>query len=142
MKVRADIAAMLRDGHTQTDIMATLHVGPHIVTHTRRALHLTGQRPGRKPLPTLEQALRERVTITAEGCWMWNGPATFQMLNHRGARITARRAAFTIRWGRDPAGTVTPVCEHPNCAAPDHMQDRPMREQLNAQYAAIFGPAT
>ncbi|MFI6862615.1 hypothetical protein ACIBKZ_22430 [Streptomyces sp. NPDC050421] len=138
MTIRLDIANLLRAGHTQTEIMATLHVGTRAITNTRRALQLPGQRPGKKPLPSLEQALRERVTIT-DGCWLWAGPSTYPMVNHRSTRITGRRAAFLIRQGRAPVGKVMPSCDRQDCVAPDHMDDQPMRNQLKAQMASIFG---
>ena len=83
MKVRADIAALIREGHTNTSIARRLHCDPSTVARARRALQLppadklsrlyaeaipTGRvkdyRPtdGRMPTsPAQQQANRERL---------------------------------------------------------------------------------
>lgn len=40
MKIRADIAALIRAGHTNASIAKRLHCGPSTVANTRRALRL------------------------------------------------------------------------------------------------------
>jgi hypothetical protein len=54
---------------------------------------------------------------------------------------TAYRAAFELRYGRAPVGKALPGCDMPRCVAPDHVQDRPMRDALTTQFNAIFGGA-
>ena len=81
MKVRADITALIRDGHTNASIAHRLHCDPSTVARARRALQLppadklgrlyaeaipTGRvkdyRPERMPTsPAQQQANRERL---------------------------------------------------------------------------------
>ncbi|WP_042174494.1 helix-turn-helix domain-containing protein [Streptomyces sp. NBRC 110035] len=83
MKIRADIATLIREGHTNTSIARRLHCDPSTVARARRALryppadHLgrlyaeavptgrvKGYRPadGRMPIsPAQQQANRERL---------------------------------------------------------------------------------
>jgi hypothetical protein len=60
---------------------------------------------------------------------------------HRGRDYSARRAGFEELHGRDAVGFVFPGCRRDDCVRPEHLEDRPMREQLNAQFAAIFKEA-
>ena len=40
MRIRADIATLIREGHTNTSIAHRLHCDPSTVARARRALHL------------------------------------------------------------------------------------------------------
>ena len=81
MKIRADIAHLIRQGHTNTSIARRLHCHPDTVARARRALHMppatqlgrlyaeaipTGRvkdyRPDRMPTsPAQQKANRERL---------------------------------------------------------------------------------
>lgn len=80
MKIRADIAHLIRQGHTNTSIAHQLHCHPTTVARARRALHLPPAthldrlytetiptrikpyRPDRMPTsPAQQQANRERL---------------------------------------------------------------------------------
>jgi len=63
MKVRADIAALLREGHTNASIAHRLHCDPATVSRARKALRLPPAAPaGVLPLsPAQQQANRDRL---------------------------------------------------------------------------------
>ncbi|MFI1472081.1 hypothetical protein [Streptomyces wuyuanensis] len=141
MKIRADIAEMLRNGVTDTDIAARAHVTERTAAAARAALGIPKCRAGRKPQQSIEQALLDRSRPIDDGHRQWTG-ATYgkhQHLKHNGRRYTAARAAFIARYDREPVGAVIPGCGLPGCVAPDHMEDRPMRDRNRAVFAAIFG---
>lgn len=141
MKVRTDVADMLRAGATTTAIMATLHVGHATVVRARDVLGVPGNPRGGRPLLPVPDLFHARTEPVEGGHLRWTGH--FQkgvpVLGRQGRVLTAYRIAFELGHGRAPVGHVRPGCGTPCCVAPDHVQDRPMRQQLDAQYAAIFG---
>lgn len=140
MNVRTDIAEMLRDGLTDTQIAARAHVGHKTVAAARAALNIPKCRAGHKSEPSLDHLLRNRIRVVGDH-WEWTGQLirTTPVARFHGHRYTGWRIAFVVRYGRPPVGTVRPGCGHPSCVR--HVADRPMREQLNTQYNAIFGGA-
>lgn len=141
MKIRADIADMLRDGLTDTQIARRAHVGHKTAAAARAALGLPKCRAGNKPQQSLEQALYDRSRPVDGGHREWTG-ATYRNTQHfkyDGERYLAGRAAFIVRWQRAPVGAVKPGCDYPGCVALDHVEDRPMRDRNRKTYAAIFG---
>jgi len=144
MKIRPDIADMLRNGMTYRQIMAEAHVPHRTITATRLAYGIPPNRAGLKPQTSLEQAFRDRARTLDDGHMEWagqyDGPIPVFRFNHQ--RYTARRAAFIVRYGRQPVGEVKPGCDRDGCVAPAHVEDQPMRKQTAATYAAIFGGAS
>ncbi|MEU4348275.1 helix-turn-helix domain-containing protein [Streptomyces sp. NPDC023838] len=142
MKIRSDVAEMLRDGLTDTQIAARAHVSHRTVARARRALDIPRCRAGARSPDTLEHALRKRCRILDDGHWEWAGPTHsggFTHFKFRGTRYTAPVAAFLVRYQRAPVGLVQAVCGMQGCVAPGHVEDRPMRDRTNDTYAAIFG---
>lgn len=141
MKIRADIADMIRAGATTTAIKATLHVGYGTVTNARKALGIPAPTLCGRPLLPIPGLFHARTEPVDGGHLRWTGYVSngVPTLGRRGRPHSAYRIAFEIRYGRKPVGLVRSTCGYPQCVAPDHMQDRPMRDRLNAQYAAIFG---
>lgn len=141
MKVRADIAEMLREGLTDRQIELRAHVCHTTAAAARRALGLPKCRAGRKSEPTLAEALANRSRAVLDGHRVWTGQFSgpCPVLRYRGVRTTAYRAAFIVHHGGPPVGVVQPGCGESWCVAPQHMDDRPARERNRAAYKALFG---
>lgn len=141
MKVRADIAELLRAGVPQIEIARTLHVAPINVQRTRQALGLPAPRRGRRTAATLADAFFERTEEVPGGHRRWAGDrqAGRPVMGRHGRKVMVYPVAFRIRWGREPIGHVQPGCGMDDCIAPDHVEDRPMRDKNRATYKAIFG---
>ncbi|MFE7017642.1 hypothetical protein ACFVAQ_45535 [Streptomyces sp. NPDC057651] len=58
---------------------------------------------------------------------------------HKGRDYTSYQAAFILRTGRAPVGTVRPTCEHPRCCDPAHVDDQATRQRDRAALAAVKG---
>ncbi|MEW1638605.1 hypothetical protein AB0469_31675 [Streptomyces sp. NPDC093801] len=143
MKIRADIAEMLRDGLTDRQIEKQAGVNHVRISAARAAMGIPKCRGGQRPQESLEKGLRDRAREVAGGHWEWLG--TFSrscpVFRFNGIRVTAYRAAFVARYGRRPVGAVRPVCGYPHCVAPDHVDDQAGRDRTDAVYAALFGGA-
>ncbi|KUN96172.1 hypothetical protein [Streptomyces caeruleatus] len=58
---------------------------------------------------------------------------------HKGTPYTAFQAAFILRTGRQPVGTVKPSCDVPTCCSPAHVDDQETRQRDRAALAAVKG---
>ena len=146
MKIRTDIADMLRAGNSDTAIARRLHVDAKGVSAARTALGLPKAKSGRKPAATPEELFWRRTQAVDGGHLLWTGylnnggaEGACPVLRHDGRLLTAYRIAFRIRHGREPIGNVHTGCDYSGCVHPDHVEDRPMRERNRKAYAAIFG---
>jgi hypothetical protein len=150
MSIRPDVAELLRAGHSDRAIARQLNVDPvKTVAPARALLGLPKAKPGRKPAATPEDLFWLRVQPVDDGHILWTGhrqPATeggCPVFRHGGRLWSAYRVAFKIRHGREPEGKVTPTCDRYGCVAPDHTQDRRIRDRekrVDVLYAAIFRP--
>jgi hypothetical protein len=142
VKVRADIAKLLRAGVPRDEIARTLHVAPLTVQRTREALGMPAP-PRRRRLPaTPEEAFYQHTEPVPGGHLRWTiklSSVGRPVFGYQDGKISAYPLAFLIRWGREPVGQVQPGCDFEGCMAPEHVEDRPMREKNRAAYAAIFG---
>ena len=139
MKIRTDVADMIRNGAGTTAIMTTLHVGYPTVARAREALGIPAPtRNGRRAVP-IPDAFRTHTEPIDGGHLRWTGHFNkgVPTLCRNSGNLSAYRVAFEMEHGRAPVGHVRPGCDYPGCVA--HVLDQPMREQLDAQYAAIFG---
>ncbi|WP_371624084.1 hypothetical protein OG245_15340 [Streptomyces sp. NBC_01116] len=143
MKLRADVADMLREGIAQRDIMRTLHVSYKTVTSHRIALSLPAPKRGGHPLRPIETEFHARTEPVDGGHLRWTGHHAHGVprLGRQGKHPSAYRVAFRLHHGREPIGHAKPGCGYAQCVAPAHLEDRPMREQLRSQMAGIFGGA-
>ncbi|MFJ6615428.1 hypothetical protein ACIQPT_34705 [Streptomyces sp. NPDC091289] len=143
MKIRTDIADMLRNGATQQDIMRTLHVGYKTVTAHRIALRLPTPKRGGHILRPIETEFYARTEPIDGGHLRWAGHHAngVPRLGRQGKHPSAYQVAFQMHHGRKPIGHAKPGCGYPQCVAPAHLEDRPMREQLQSQMNSIFGGA-
>lgn len=142
MKIREDIADMLRAGHTHTEIRLALHVAPLTVQRTREALKMPPPKTCRRLPATHEEAFQARTEHVDGGHLRWTGYVSSHggpLVIVAGVNVSAYRLAFRMRHGREPVGRVKPGCDFEGCVAPDHVEDRPMRERNRKAYAAIFG---
>lgn len=144
MKIRADIAELLHAGHSDRAIAEQLHTCAKSVAAARTVLGLPKAKSGYAAAESLSAAFHARTKPAGDGHLLWTGH-----VNNTGSPCfrwqrrlwTAYRAAFEIRYGRLPVGKALPGCDMPHCVAPDHVQDRPMRDALDTQFNAIFGGA-
>lgn len=144
MKVRADIADLLRAGVPQIHICRQLHVAQLTVQRTREALHLPAPKSCRVLPASLEEAFQQYARPTENGHVEWAGhlrggipSVTFQGTVH-----SASRLAFLFHHGRQPSGPVKTSCPVKGCVRGGHLTDQPMRDankRADRAYAAIFG---
>ncbi|MFF2852617.1 hypothetical protein ACFVT5_40950 [Streptomyces sp. NPDC058001] len=136
MKIPAGVEAMLREGRTNQDIAARAHTSHRKVAQHRADLGLP-KCQGAPPASTAAEAFAARTRPTPDGHLDWTGTflASVPSLHVEGRQTSARRLAFRLRYGREPVGNVLPGCGYSACVHPDHIEDKPMRQQ----YAAIFG---
>ncbi|MFF4576884.1 hypothetical protein ACFY15_00505 [Streptomyces sp. NPDC001373] len=144
MKIRADIAEMLRDGLTDRQIEKQAHVCHTTVAAARKDLGIPVCRGGARTTVSLAEAILMRSEPAGDGHRRWTGQlsAKVPVLRWHGRRTTAYRAAFIAHNHRAPVGIVQPGCGKSWCVAPAHMDDRPARERNRATYAALLGGAS
>lgn len=145
---RADIAELLRAGHSDRAIAKQLHVDARkTVAPLRSHLGIPKTKSGPTPAASVEELFWRRATPTDDGHMEWNGThgtGNVPTLRHGGRQHSAYRVAFRIANGRDPEGYALPSCGRDGCVKPGHHADRRDREQaehVNALYEAIFGEA-
>ncbi|MFJ8144654.1 hypothetical protein ACIQ6R_06215 [Streptomyces sp. NPDC096048] len=145
MKIRADIAELLRAEVSHLHIARQLHVSRKTVSATHHALDLPPRvRGGGAPHATIEDAYRAHAEAGDDGHVRWTGylDGTLPIVCHGGRRTPAPRVAFRLHHGRDPEGRLTRTCDMPGCVAGAHYADRPLREanrRADKAFAAIFG---
>ena len=146
MKVRADVAELLRAGFSDRAIGRELNTDPKTVSAARTALGLPKARSGKKPAATAEDLFWRRARPTDDGHMTWDGYRTNEGvpgLRHGGRFHTANRLAYRIANGRDPEGYALASCGRDDCVKPGHHTDRADRQaekRVDALYAQIFRP--
>lgn len=138
MNIRPDIAALIRDGHSIRYIAAEARASKITVRKARHAMGYPAYEP--RTVLTIEQVWDTYAKPGDDGHAEWTGPTSHNgvpVFTRQGVRYQARAVQFRQQYGRDPIGYVKTSCDRPRCVA--HVADQPMREQLAAQYAAIFG---
>jgi hypothetical protein len=135
---RADIIALLSEGHSDRYIARTLGTYPKRVSTIRTELDLPHYQP--TPGATLEQKWAARAEPATGGHMRWAGALRGGMPNlmWKQRNYSARRVAFVIGHGREPVGRVRPGCGQAWCIAPEHATDEPMR-RADALFGRIFG---
>jgi hypothetical protein len=144
MKVRADIAELLRAGVPQSHICRQLHCAPITVQRTREALGLPAPKAGPPGAPSLAEAFRQNAIPSEDGHLMWRGFDTRSTprLTYGGRTYSGYRLAFVLHYRREPVGRVTAACGALGCVRGDHVADEPMRAtnaRADRVYAAVFG---
>ncbi|MCX3059594.1 hypothetical protein [Streptomyces beihaiensis] len=137
---RADIVAMLGEGHSNTAISRALGCDRHRVADIRRALNLPNAVP--QPL-TLEQKWRSLTRPLEGGHLEWLGErvgaARTPVMRYKEQSYSPAAIAFTLQHGRQPEGQVKAECGMRQCVAPAHVEDQPGRLRLRAQLRRILG---
>ncbi|MFE1264435.1 hypothetical protein ACFW5X_28395 [Streptomyces albogriseolus] len=148
MKVRADVAELLRAGYSNTAIARMLGVDRECtVAPARAALGIPKVKPGFKAAGSIEDLFWRRVRPLDDGHMQWDGYRAkngVPVLRHNGCNQTAHRVAFRIAHQREPEGRVRPGCDRDGCVAPACQTDRITRAEarkVDALYGAIFGGA-
>ncbi|MER8030653.1 hypothetical protein ABTZ78_17040 [Streptomyces bauhiniae] len=139
---RADIAAHIRAGHHDQDIVAALKVTLPTVTAVRRQLHYPASRArGFRP-ETVDDAFWGLVRHLPDGHVLWlgdtdtlHGIPVFDKIEVYGAR----GYAFEKGHGRPPVGVALPICGNDRCVAYNHLADHLIRAQLSYVLTALFG---
>jgi hypothetical protein len=136
VKIRTDVADMLRAGVPQIRIARQLHIDRKTVIRTRIALGLPAPKAGRPPEgASLEELYRRRTKPVDGGHLEWTGYRNSEGVpivrygkrSHSGYRI-----AFRIQAGREPVGHVTVGCDYEGCVEPGHVEDRVTRANRRA----------
>ncbi|MFJ4649503.1 hypothetical protein ACIP6Q_39215 [Streptomyces bobili] len=145
MKVRSDVAELLKAGLSNRAIARELHVDAKDVSAARIVLGLPKAKSGKRPASTPEDLFWHRAQPTDDGHMQWTGYHTkdgVPGLRHRGTFYTANRLAYRMATGRDPEGYALPSCGRDHCVKPGHHTDRVDRERekrVDSLYGAIFG---
>ncbi|WHM36291.1 hypothetical protein [Streptomyces sp. BPTC-684] len=90
----------------------------------------------------LAEAFAARTRPSDDGHREWAAGTTTQgvgRFQYNGVAYTSHQAAFVLRTGRHPVGTVRPVCERPRCCEPEHVDDQATRQRDRAALAAVKG---
>lgn len=149
MKIRADVAELLKAGLSDTAIARQLGVDrERTVAPARAALGLPKHKPGRTAAGTPEDLFWKRVKPTDDGHMEWTGYRNntgAPSIRHGGRNLSAYRLAYRIANGREPDGYALPSCGRDACVKPGHHGDRADRAEarkVDHLYAAIFGSAS
>lgn len=78
------------------------------------------------PIRPIADRIKERVTISDRGCWLWNGPIFKDGYGAIGIKRTgqhrAHRVSFATFVSPIPAGMwVLHRCDTPSCVNPEHL---------------------
>jgi hypothetical protein len=142
MRIRADIAELMRAGHSDAEVCRRFHIDHRTAARIREALELPKAKRGIRPAASAEDLFRRRVQPVDGGHLLWTGHVNntgAPCFRHGGKMLTAYRVAFRIQYGREPVGKVTSACDRKLCVAPQCVEDRLIRERTKATFAAIFG---
>ncbi|MFF1282191.1 hypothetical protein [Streptomyces sp. NPDC058299] len=140
MKVRADVAELLRAGHSNRAIADQLHVdAKKTVAPARAALGLPKAKPGYKGAASAEDRFWRQVRRTDDGHMEWTGFSVggAPTLRYGRKNHSAYRIAYRIVTGRDPEGNARPSCGRDHCVMPGHHSDRADRARAQARAAFI-----
>ncbi|MEU0207401.1 hypothetical protein [Streptomyces canus] len=139
---RADIIAMLRDGHSNSRIARELHVDKQRVRRIRQELGLPAFVPVEQTR-TIEEKWALFARTVDGGHMEWTGTcgtaSGTPVLSYKEKVHTAASIAFTIHHGREPHGYVLPECDMQHCVAPDHVEDEQGRLAKRAALRAAAG---
>jgi hypothetical protein len=142
VNIRPDVEELLRAGYSNGAIARQLNTCTGTVAAARTELGLPKAKPGPKPATTAEDLFWRRIRPVDGGHFEWDGYRTNDgtpSLRHGGRLLSANRIAFRLKHQREPEGYALPGCGHDGCVAPDHMDDRLIRQRNKTTYNAIFG---
>lgn len=134
---RADIIAMLRDGHSNTRIMRELRCDKQRVRRIRAELDLPAYVSAEQSR-TLEEKWAALTRPIEGGHLEWLGErgniAGTPTMRYKEDSYSPAAVAFRIKHGRDAVGYAIADCGLKHCVAPEHVEDEAglirNREQL------------
>lgn len=139
---RADIIAMLQQGHSNTRIMRELRCDKQRVRRLRAELDLPQYTPVEQTR-TLEEKWALFTRPVDGGHLSWTGEhakATgTPVMRYKEDYYSPAAVAFQIKHGRPSQGYVKADCGQPHCVAPDHVNDEAGRQQARRQARAERG---
>ena len=137
-----EVTALLRAGLSDKQIARRLHTNPKRIARLRTEL-------GVPAFANRRVSFEERWAANTEpvdgGHIRWTGrlrDGSTPAVLHEGRDASPRRIAFERLHGRAAVGRVLSGCGFGPCVRPEHLEDQPMRERLDAQFAAIFKEAS
>lgn len=139
---RADIIAMLRDGHSNSRIVRELRCDKQRVIRIRTELGLPAFVPVEQTR-TLEEKWAS-FTRPVDGShleWLGERQSTSgtPVLRYKDESYSPAAVAFRMRNGREPVGQVFAECGMRHCVAPDHVDDEPGRQRTREQLRYLTG---
>ncbi|MDX3248820.1 hypothetical protein [Streptomyces sp. ME18-1-4] len=139
---RADIIAMLQEGHSNGRIARDLHCNKPRVAAIRAELGLPNYVPASQTR-TIEEKWALYARPVDGGHMEWTGERAkgnrTPLLSYKGKHHSAAAVAFRIRTGADPDGYAFADCGLKHCIAPDHVQDEAGRQQARREARAARG---
>jgi hypothetical protein len=139
---RADIIALLGEGHSNLRIARELHCDKARVARIRRELDLPDYVPAEQTR-TAEEKWHSLTRPTDGGHVEWLGErATASgtpVMRHKEQPYSPAAIAFRIRTGRDAEGYAIADCGMQHCVAPDHVEDEAGRRRNREQLRYLTG---
>jgi hypothetical protein len=139
---RADIIAMLRDGHSNSRIVRELRCDKQRVIRIRAELGLPAYVPVEQTR-TLEEKWALSTQPVDGGHLEWTGErvnaAGTPVMRYKEESYSPAAIAFRIRHGRDPQGYTIADCGMQHCVAPDHVEDEAGRRRNREQLRYLMG---
>ncbi|MFC9681325.1 helix-turn-helix domain-containing protein [Streptomyces sp. NPDC056948] len=123
---RAAIVAMLRDGHSNSQIARELRCDKGRVRRIRTELDLPTFVPAEQTR-TIEDKWRLFARAVDGGHMEWTGErvgaAGSPVMRYKDSYCSPSAIAFELRHGRPPQGYAIADCGRKRCIAPDHVED-------------------
>lgn len=136
-----EITALLRAGLSDKGVARRLRTNAKRAARIRAALGLPAFENRQV---SFEERWAANTEPAGDGHMRWTGrlrDGSTPAVLHEGRDVSPRRLAFERLRGRPAVGRVLPGCGFGPCVRPEHLEDQPMRDRLEAQVAAIFGRA-
>jgi hypothetical protein len=139
---RADIIAMLQDGHSNSRIMRELRCDKQRVRRIRAELDLPKFVPAEQTR-TVEDKWRLFAKPVDGGHIEWTGERAkgngTPVMRYKEQSCSPAAVAFEMRHGRPPQGYVRAECGMQHCVAPDHVNDEAGRQHVRRALRAERG---
>lgn len=139
---RADIIAMLRDGHSNNRIVRELRCDKQRVIRIRAELDLPAFVQAQQTR-TLEEKWALSIKPVHDGHLEWTGERAkatgTPVMRYKEVGYSPAAVAFEMRHGRPPQGYVKADCDLKHCIAPDHVNDEAGRQQARRKARAQRG---
>jgi hypothetical protein len=139
---RADIIALLRDGHSNLRIARELHCDKTRVARIRHELDLPTYVKAEQTR-TIEEKWHSLTRPLDGGHVGWLGTRGTEsgtpVMSYKEQSYSPAAVAFRIRTGRDADGYAIADCGIQHCVAPDHVEDEAGRRRNREQLRYLTG---